>query len=713
MLLEKCEARELLAGDIWSQRGGDSGHSSYVDTAVNPTSIAEAWFAELNYSQSGTGSWRERGVAIDESHVYRTALEGYAPSGTYHVIAYDLQTGEEVWHKTLTGGAFEGVSEPSLRDGVVYVNRAGHSGISGGTSSDLPRLYGFDSDTGNLVLQQTYAAQWGSGERPVIDDDQLFVEDGYYGGISAYQASTLSEQWFVGRSAAYSQPLSAVNDQFVFAFGTEVYNRYTGERLANMVHPVNSGTMTSPIVAESGDVLYTTAGVALFDGDTREHLWTASSSSGVNFKAIGGGRVAFTSGRELQILDQTDGSLLQSWQSPSNLGEVLLTDTHVLVISLNYSTATVHAIDIESGDEVWNYSQVSPGGSALLEMAFSQGRLVLSDRTGVRTFAVSDLDLPPIASDDEAITDEDQAVTINVLANDSDPEGGPLSIVTTSDPENGSVAINSADGTVTYTPLPNFWGSDAFTYTIEDAGGMQTIATVSLLIEEINDAPVAADAFFSLPENSSNGTTVGSIEASDIDGDALNFALQDSMQSAFKIDPESGEISVRDAALLDYETTPTFDLVVVISDGRGEEINAPVQVDLTNQLEVEIDILPGDPSNQVNLKRKKIEVAILANSDLDPLTMLDFGSLRLQSSESGSAARVPSHRKHGFKYETRDVNGDGKLDVVIQFQSSDTGLSSDDTSLLLSGSLLPEYGGESFSVEQDISVSQSRRKGKR
>ena len=65
----------------------------------------------------------------------------------------------------------------------------------------------------------------------------------------------------------------------------------------------------------------------------------------------------------------------------------------------------------------------------------------------------------PIAVADSASTDEDIAVTINVLGNDDDVDGDTLTVDSVTQPTNGAVLIN-ADQTVAYTPASNFNGSD-------------------------------------------------------------------------------------------------------------------------------------------------------------------------------------------------------------------------------------------------------------
>lgn len=86
------------------------------------------------------------------------------------------------------------------------------------------------------------------------------------------------------------------------------------------------------------------------------------------------------------------------------------------------------------------------------------------------------LNNPPTAVDDNATTDESVLVTINVLANDSDPDGDLLSIVAVAGTGNASLAI--VNGQVEYTPQASYLGTDTFTYTIEDSFAAQATATV-------------------------------------------------------------------------------------------------------------------------------------------------------------------------------------------------------------------------------------------
>lgn len=96
---------------------------------------------------------------------------------------------------------------------------------------------------------------------------------------------------------------------------------------------------------------------------------------------------------------------------------------------------------------------------------------------------------PPNAEDDSAQTTINQPVTIDVLANDSDPDGDPLTVDSTSQPMHGSVTINE-DNTITYTPDLAFIGSDSFDYQISDGIGQTDAASVFITVGIVEIPPL-------------------------------------------------------------------------------------------------------------------------------------------------------------------------------------------------------------------------------
>lgn len=93
----------------------------------------------------------------------------------------------------------------------------------------------------------------------------------------------------------------------------------------------------------------------------------------------------------------------------------------------------------------------------------------------------------PEAFDDSGATFENEPVTINVLANDSDPDGDPLTVSAVTQPAGGSVTDNG-DGTVTYS-AGGYTGQTSFTYTVSDGNGGEATASVSIDVEAGPVAP--------------------------------------------------------------------------------------------------------------------------------------------------------------------------------------------------------------------------------
>ncbi|MCA9245856.1 MAG: tandem-95 repeat protein, partial [Planctomycetales bacterium] len=87
----------------------------------------------------------------------------------------------------------------------------------------------------------------------------------------------------------------------------------------------------------------------------------------------------------------------------------------------------------------------------------------------------------PIAADDSDSTIENTPIVIDVKANDSDPDGDPITVIDVTDGTNGSVSITSGNN-VRYSPDPGFVGTDTFTYTIEDDAGHTAVGNVTVVV---------------------------------------------------------------------------------------------------------------------------------------------------------------------------------------------------------------------------------------
>jgi hypothetical protein len=92
----------------------------------------------------------------------------------------------------------------------------------------------------------------------------------------------------------------------------------------------------------------------------------------------------------------------------------------------------------------------------------------------------------PTATSDTATTNQATAVTINVLANDSDPDGDTLTVTGVSQPQFGTATVSGNGQSVTYTPNADFVGDDQFTYVVSDGKGGTATGTVHVRVNDPN-----------------------------------------------------------------------------------------------------------------------------------------------------------------------------------------------------------------------------------
>jgi len=225
--------------------------------------------------------------------------------------------------------------------------------------------------------------------------------------------------------------------------------------------------------------------------------------------------------------------------------------------------------------------------------------------TGIVTVTVVDAaNIAPVAVDDAAQTDEDTAVDIDVLVNDSDPDGDILE-VTAATSADGTVVIN-ADESLTFTPDADFNGSATIDYTIDDGNGGTDTAAVTVTVDAVNDAPVAVDDTAQTDEDTAVDIDV-LVNDSDLDGDALDVTAATSADGTVVINADN-TITFTPAAGFTGSATISY----TIDDGNGGTDtatvavtviavvgnNAPVAVDDMAQTDedtaVDIDVLVND-----------------------------------------------------------------------------------------------------------------------
>ncbi|MGH1422878.1 MAG: tandem-95 repeat protein, partial [Hyphomonas sp.] len=166
----------------------------------------------------------------------------------------------------------------------------------------------------------------------------------------------------------------------------------------------------------------------------------------------------------------------------------------------------------------------------------------------------------PVAGDDSHVTDEDAPVAGAVSLTDVDGDTITASLGTTA-PSNGSVVVNT-DGTYIYTPNADFNGTDTFTISADDGNGGTDIATVTITVDPVNDAPTGTSANVTTDEDTSVN---GAVASNDIDGDTVTASLD--------TPPASGVVSVNGDGTYTYTPNADFygndSFVVLLDDGNG------------------------------------------------------------------------------------------------------------------------------------------------
>ncbi|UCE01799.1 MAG: tandem-95 repeat protein [Candidatus Latescibacterota bacterium] len=145
--------------------------------------------------------------------------------------------------------------------------------------------------------------------------------------------------------------------------------------------------------------------------------------------------------------------------------------------------------------------------------------------TGTLTITVTEANAAPVATADAYAMAEDDTLLVvapGVLANDSDVDGDSLSVTLETAAAHGVVSLNP-EGAFTYTPEPQFNGTDTFTYTLEDGRGGTDVGSVALSVSPSNDAPIATAESFHVRSGSKLRLAAPGVllNDSDADGDSL------------------------------------------------------------------------------------------------------------------------------------------------------------------------------------------------
>jgi VCBS repeat-containing protein len=296
---------------------------------------------------------------------------------------------------------------------------------------------------------------------------------------------------FVVNVANVNDPVDAMDDLFTTPENTTL----TGNVLTNDVDPdgdtlsafLNTTTTKGTLSFQTnGSFTYTPN--ASFAGED-SFTYTVSDGKGSTDTA----KVTITVTNVNQLPDAKDDSFTTD-RNTAVSGNVLANDTdpdgEKLFASLVTAPANGKAVLNSDGSFSYTPNSGFVGTDSFTYTASDGSGGSDTAKVEIKVLAPVNLD----ATDDSFSKNEDEVVTGNLLANDIDPEGDAFSLISTTAPSSGTL-ISDAKGNFTYTPFPNFFGTDSFTYTIQDAKGFTDTAKVTLTFAPVNDIDAVNDTF--------------------------------------------------------------------------------------------------------------------------------------------------------------------------------------------------------------------------
>ena len=310
----------------------------------------------------------------------------------------------------------------------------------------------------------------------------------------------------------------------------------------------------------------------------------------------------------------------------------------------------------------------------------------VSAQVSVSITAVNDV---PVAVDDATLTPEDVAVRVAVLANDSDVEGEVLQVIVAGGAIHGVAAVNG-DGVVTYTPAPNFNGTDSFTYTISDGNEGSATGTVRVTVVPVNDAPVAVADVAATPEDQAVTVSVFAND-SDVDGDALVVSIASTASHGALLVNEDGAVTYTPDA--NFHGSDSFTYGV----GDGNEGNATATVNVTV---VPVNDVPVAAADVVSTDEDVAVAVEVLNNDSD----VDGDVLSVSGVTQGSAGGQVGHDGRTVTYRpTANFNGNESFTYTVSDGSGATTTATVNTTVIPMNDA-PVAGGDLVTTAEDTPV---------
>lgn len=435
-----------------------------------------------------------------------------------------------------------------------------------------------DDGTGNLTDTATITVNLNNlNEAPIVNPATVGLNENSPNGTSVTTA-TFNDQ---DTAQTHTFSITAGNTGGAFAI-----NSGTGEITVATVGAVDFETnptfsLTVDVTDNGSPVLNDTATITINLNDLNENPVVNDQTFSVDENSANGtvvGTVVATDQDAGQTLSYaiTAGNALGAFAINSSSGQITVAD----VTDLDFETNPTFSLTVQVTDN---------GAGNLTDTATIT--VNLNDLNEAPTIVT------PLAPANVTENAPNGTSVTTILGNDPD-SGQTLTWSITAGNTGGAFAINPSTGeiTVANSTAVDFETNPSFTLTVQATDNGTPAAsdteTVFINVNNINEAPVVNAATFSLPENSPNGTSVGTATFSDQDaGQTGTFAITaGNTGGAFAIDANTGAITVANVAAVDFETNPTFSLTVGVTDNGVPVLTGSntITVNLTNANEAPV-----------------------------------------------------------------------------------------------------------------------------
>ncbi|KYL33222.1 hypothetical protein A2I98_14425 [Pseudoalteromonas agarivorans] len=352
-----------------------------------------------------------------------------------------------------------------------------------------------------------------------------------------------------------------------------------------------SGTVTS----SAGDVIYTPD--ANFSGQATINYTLTDGTDTAN----GVLTITVTPVNDAPVANPDTATILED-AAATNIN-VLSNDTDIEndTLSITSVNADVGAIS-SSGANVVYTPEANFNGQVIVNYILSDGT---DTAAGTLTINVTPVNDAPVAQPDTATINEDAPeTTIDVISNDTDADATDTLAITAVTADIGTASVENNE--IKYTPALNNESTATLTYTLSD-GTDEVQGNLTITIVAINDAPTAVNQTFAIGENATDGETIGTITASDIENDTLTFSLSGGETSLFNIDSNSGLLTVNGNSAFNFETATQHTVNIDITDNGSpnETTTITINVNITDEedplIPVEDDTFGRAISEQLDL----------------------------------------------------------------------------------------------------------------